>query len=56
MELADEHIWLRHRVQRLRTILRFVGDPRAEVALGELIDEAERRLDALAQRRAPQSS
>jgi hypothetical protein len=50
MDLEGEDIWLRHRVLRLRTILRFVDDPRAEAALKELIGEAELRLDALANR------
>jgi hypothetical protein len=50
MDLEDEEIWLRHRVLRLRTILRFVSDARAEAALKELISEAEQRLDALGNR------
>ena len=51
MDLEDEDVWLRHRVRRLRTILRYVRDSRAEVALQELIGEAEERLDELVKRR-----
>jgi hypothetical protein len=47
MELEDESTWLRHRVMRLRTILRYVKDPRAETSLRELIAEAEQRLEQL---------
>jgi hypothetical protein len=47
MDVESEKVWLRHRVQRLRTILRFVTDVRAEAPLRELIAEAELRLDAL---------
>jgi hypothetical protein len=47
MDFEDESTWLRHRVLRLRTILRFVKDARAESGLRELIAEAEQRLDQL---------
>jgi hypothetical protein len=47
MDFEDESTWLRHRVLRLRTILRFVKDARAESGLRELIGEAEQRLDQL---------
>jgi hypothetical protein len=50
-EIEDEQTWIRHRVVRLRTILRFVKDPRAETALRDLIAEAEARLEALEARR-----
>jgi hypothetical protein len=53
-EIENEETWVRHRVVRLRTILRFVKDPRAETALRDLIAEAEARLEALeARRRSP---
>lgn len=51
MDIEDEEAWLRHRVLRPRTILRFAKDPCAESGLKELIAEAEKRLDALAERR-----
>jgi hypothetical protein len=51
MELEDEETWLRHRVQRLRTILRLAAASDVEMALRELIIDAEERLDALATRR-----
>ena len=47
MEFEDESTWLRHRVLRLRTILRYAKDPRAENGLRELIAEAEKRLEQL---------
>ena len=47
MELEDEETWLRHRVIRLRTMLRFAKDPRTEAGLKEFIADAEERLDAL---------
>ena len=40
MEFGDESTWLRHRVLRLRIILRYVKDPRAEKGLREFIAEA----------------
>jgi len=45
--LEDEETWLRHRVIRLRTMLRFAKDPRTEAGLKEFIADAEERLDAL---------
>ena len=39
-EFEDESTWLRHRVLRLRTIPRYVKDPRAENGLREFIAEA----------------
>jgi len=47
MEFEDESTWLRHRVLRLRTILRYAKDSRAETGLRELIAEAEKRLEQL---------
>ena len=47
MELEDEETWLRRRVIRLRTMLRFAKDPRTEAGLKEFIADAEERLDAL---------
>jgi hypothetical protein len=47
MDFEDESTWLRHRVLRLRTILRYVKDARAETGLRELIAEAEQPLDQL---------
>ena len=52
MDFEDESTWLRHRVLRLWTILRFVKDARAESGLRELIAEAEQRLEQLEVRRA----
>ena len=46
-ELEDERSWLRHRIVRMRTVLRFAKDPRAEAGLREIISEAEARLEAL---------
>ena len=50
-EPEDELTWLRHRVVRMRTLLRFAKDPRIEHGLRELVAEAEARLDALEARR-----
>jgi hypothetical protein len=47
MDFEHESTWLRHRVLRLRTILRYVKDARAETGLRELIADAEQRLDQL---------
>jgi hypothetical protein len=46
MDFEDD-TWLRHRVLRLRTILRYVKEPKAESGLRELIAEAEKRLEQL---------
>jgi hypothetical protein len=46
-EPEDELTWLRHRIVRMRTILRFAKDPRTEAGLRELIADAEARLAAL---------
>ena len=55
MDLEDEEAWLRHRVLRLRTILRMARQPDVETALRVLIGEAEARLEELADRRLPTS-
>ena len=47
MDFEDESTWLRHRVLRLRTILRYMKDARAESGIRELIADAEQRLDQL---------
>jgi hypothetical protein len=50
-DLEDEETWLRHRIVRMRTVLRFAKDPRAEAGMRELIGDAEVRLAALEARR-----
>jgi hypothetical protein len=55
VDLEPEAIWLRHRLRRLRTILRYANEPRVESGLRELIAEAEERLDLLEQEQPPQS-
>jgi hypothetical protein len=52
IEIEDEVCWLRHRVLRMRTILRFAKDPRTETGLREIIADAEARLDVLQARAA----
>jgi hypothetical protein len=47
MELEAEETWLRKRIVRLRTVLRYSNDPRAEVVLREVIGDAENRLELL---------
>jgi hypothetical protein len=47
--------WLRHRLRRLRTILRYAKEPRVESGLRELIADAEERLDLLERQKVPQS-
>jgi hypothetical protein len=49
--MEDEETWLRHRVMRMRTILRFANSARVEAGLRELIAEAEQRLVLLQERR-----
>jgi hypothetical protein len=51
MEWEDEEIWLRRRVIRLRTILRFAKDSRVATGLKEFIAEAEDRLEMLERRK-----
>jgi hypothetical protein len=47
MELENERAWLRHRVLRMRTALRFAMSPEVTDILRELITDAEARLSAL---------
>jgi hypothetical protein len=56
MDFEDESTWLLHRVLRLRTILRYVKDARAETGLRELIAEAEQRLEQLEAKRGTKAS
>lgn len=52
--VEKEEIWLRHRVRRMRAMLRYATDPRVESGLRELIGDAEDRLEALqSQQRSP---
>jgi hypothetical protein len=46
-DLEDEGAWLRHRIMRMRTVLRLAKGPRAEAGMRELIADAEARLAAL---------
>ena len=50
-EIEGEEEWLRRRVVRLRTIMRFALDARVKTILKEFITEAEERLDKLGQTR-----
>jgi bacterioferritin (cytochrome b1) len=52
VELEPEAAWLRHRLRRLRAILRRVKDPEARMLLNELITDAEDRVDQLEKIRA----
>jgi hypothetical protein len=47
MDIEPEYTWLLHRVMRLRTILRYVKDPKAEAGLRELIADAQKTLEQL---------
>jgi hypothetical protein len=47
IELEPEEAWLRHRLRRLRALLRHVKDPEAISIVRELMVEAEERLDLL---------
>ena len=51
MEWEEEESWLRHRIIRLRTVLRYAKDPRAIAGLKEFIAEAEDRLETLESKR-----
>jgi hypothetical protein len=55
LDLEPEENWLRHRLRRLRTILRYANEPRVESGLRELIADAEERLDLLERQKVPQS-
>jgi hypothetical protein len=50
MYLEDEESWLRKRVMRLRTLLRYTREPDTEAGLREFIAEAENRLEILQSR------
>jgi hypothetical protein len=54
--LEREEIWLRHRVVRMRAMLRYANDPRVEAGLRELIGDAEDRLETLQSRQPPPRS
>jgi hypothetical protein len=47
MARSVENVWLRHRVVRMRALLRYANDTRVESGLRELIADAEDRLEAL---------
>jgi hypothetical protein len=47
VELEAEETWLRKRIIRLRTVLRYANDARAEAGLREFIGDAENRLELL---------
>jgi len=47
MDSDDEPTWLRPRIIRLRTALRFTKEPRVETILREFIADAEERLCVL---------
>ena len=55
LDLEPEENWLRHRLRRLRTILRYAKEPRVETGLRELIADAEERLDLLERQKVPQT-
>jgi hypothetical protein len=50
MDLEAEEAWLRKRIIRLRTVLRYANDPRTEAGLREFIGDAEHRLKLLQNR------
>ena len=54
LDLEPEENWLRHRLRRLRTILRYASEPRVESRLRELIADAE-DLDLLERQNVPPS-
>jgi hypothetical protein len=47
VDFEPEYTWLLHRVMRMRTMLRYVKDPKVEAGLRELIAEADQRLEQL---------
>jgi hypothetical protein len=58
-DFEEEEIWLRHRLRRMRALLRYAKETKVEIGLRELIADAEERLEILEQRqnqRPPQSS
>jgi hypothetical protein len=56
VDVEPEYTWLLHRVMRLRTILRYVKDPKVKAGLRELIGEAEQRLEQLEEKQKRKSS
>ena len=52
-KIEDEQTRLRHRIIRMRAMLCFAKDPRAEAGMRELIDDAEARLTAVEARPNP---
>lgn len=50
LDFEEEEIWLRHRLRRMRALLRYAKEIKVEVGLRELIAEAEERLEVLEQR------
>jgi len=48
--MEDEAVWLRHQLQRMRTLMRFAEQPAVLAGLKELIAEGEKRLDAVLER------
>ena len=48
-DFEKEEIWLRHRLRRLRALLRYAKEIRVEIGLRELIADAEERLEILEQ-------
>jgi hypothetical protein len=50
LDFEEEEIWLRHRLRRMRALLRYAKEIKVEVGLRELIAEAEERLEILEQR------
>ena len=56
MEFEEEEIFLRHRVGRLRAVLRITKEPRVEAILRDLIiDDAEKRLELIELRKSPKT-
>jgi hypothetical protein len=53
-KIEDEQTRLRHRIIRMRAMLCFAKDPRAEAGMRELIDDAEARLTAVEGKAEPQ--
>ncbi|MBV8513649.1 MAG: hypothetical protein JO289_26080 [Xanthobacteraceae bacterium] len=49
--MEAEEAWLRKRIMRLRTVLRYANDTRTEAGLREFIGDAEHRLEMLQNRR-----
>jgi hypothetical protein len=54
-ELEDEESWLRRRVIRFRTMLRYAKDSRVGTDLREFIADAEERLELLEKKKKQRS-